>query len=155
MIDKDKSQEGGEVYELGYLILPSLAEENLGSVVEKLKKIIQSVGGVELASEDPMKQELAYEMTKVVGASRYVVKEAYIGWIKFEALTSEAPRVSDAVAKLDEVLRAILIKAPRETEFTFAKAKAAIDEKIAKAEAERRALENPEEGGQAPETVVE
>jgi ribosomal protein S6 len=155
MTDKDKSQEGGEVYELGYLILPSLAEENLGSVVEKLKKIIHTVGGVELESEDPMKQELAYEMTKVVGASRYVVKDAYIGWIKFEAPTSEAPKVNEAVAKLDEILRAILIKAPRETEFTFAKAKAAIDEKAAKAEAERRAQENNEESGSAKETVVE
>jgi ribosomal protein S6 len=155
MTDYDKSQEGGEVYELGYLILPSLAEGNLGSVVEKLKKIIQSVGGVEVASEDPMKQELAYEMTKVVGASRYVVKEAYIGWIKFEAPKAEAPKVNEAVTKLDEILRAILIKAPRETEFTFAKAKAAMEEKIAKAEADRKALENVEESGPAVETVVE
>ncbi len=155
MTDKDKSQEGGEVYELGYLILPSLAEDSLGPVVEKLKKIIHTAGGVEVGSEDPIKQELAYEMTKVVGASRYVVKEAYIGWIKFEAPKSEAPKVNEAVTKLDEILRAILIKAPRESEFTFAKAKAAIDEKIAKAEAERRAQENTEESGPAKETVVE
>src|SRR5690606_31057402 len=107
MKENMETKEGLQVYELGYLLLPSIAEENLSAVVSKLKGAITSVGGVEIESEDPFKQDLAYAMTKVVGASRYVVNDAYIGWIKFEAEASKAPVVSESVAKMDEVLRAL------------------------------------------------
>ncbi len=158
MKENTETKEGIQVYELGYLALPSIAEENLPAVVAKLKGVIQSVGGVEIESEDPFKQDLAYSMTKVVGASRYVVRDAYIGWIKFEAEAAKAPAVSESVAKMDEVLRALLVKAPRTSDFTFAKAKAMIAEKLAKAEAERRAQEDvSDDAVNSPvgETVVE
>lgn len=158
MKENMETKEGVQVYELGYLLLPSIAEENLPAVVAKLKGAINAAGGVEIESEDPFRQDLAYSMTKVVGASRYVVKDAYIGWIKFEAEASQAPLVNDSVSKMDEVLRALLIKAPRNSEFTFAKAKALIAEKLAKAEAERRAQEDVSDevvNSPAEETVVE
>ena len=118
-----------QVYELGYLALPSIAEDHLSQVVDSLKSAITKAGGTEIASENPFKQELAYTMSKTVGASRYVVNDAYIGWIKFEAEAEAAPKVKEAVEKMDEILRFLLIKAPRETTFTFADARKALEEK--------------------------
>jgi ribosomal protein S6 len=130
-----------QVYELGYLVLSSIAEEAVGDVVAKIKALIAEAGGTELASESPEKIDLAYTMTKIVGASRYVVSDAYIGWVKFEAEPAGIPALNEKISNMDEVVRCLLIKAPRETDFTFAKAREALLEKEAlAAEAKAEAL---------------
>lgn len=118
-----------EIYELGYLILPSVPEGQLSDVVGKLKAVVAKAGGKELDGEDPFKYPLAYTMSKTIGASRYVVKDAYIGWFKFELEPSATLEVKEGVAKIDEVLRSLIVKAPRESSFSFAKAKALLAEK--------------------------
>jgi ribosomal protein S6 len=139
------------VYEIGYLLLPSIAEEGLSAVVDKIKAVIAKEGGKEIASEDPFKQDLAYTMTKTVGASRYVVNDAYIGWIKFEMEPASVLRVKAEVENLVEILRCLLIKAPRETGFTFLEARKALE-----AEAREEVGEgSSEEPSPAEETVVE
>ncbi|MBX4198770.1 30S ribosomal protein S6 [Candidatus Parcubacteria bacterium] len=111
-----------QVYELGYLILPSIAEDSLSDVVNALKGIISKVGGTELDSEMPIKIDLAYTMSKVTGARKYVVDDAYIGWVKFECEPSCINEIDTAVKQLDEVLRHLLVKTTKETHFTFAEA---------------------------------
>lgn len=142
-----------QIYELGYLILPSVAEGELPSVAHKINEVIAKAGGKEIDGETPFKYELAYTMSKTIGASRYVVNDAYIGWTKFELEPSEALAVKMGVEKIDEVLRSLLIKVPRETSFTFAKAKALIAEKAAALEAAAEAAENPTEAVAAPEVL--
>ncbi|OHB09654.1 MAG: hypothetical protein A3G05_00780 [Candidatus Zambryskibacteria bacterium RIFCSPLOWO2_12_FULL_45_14] len=117
-----------QVYELSYLILPSIAEDALSGVIDKIKVLISEEGGKEIDSEAPFKHPLAYEMSKTIGASRYVLKDAYLGWIKFEIEPSGISAIKSGVEKLDEVLRFLITKAPRETTFTFAKAKVAVEE---------------------------
>ncbi len=116
-----------QVYELSYLILPSIPEDGLSGVVDKIKDAVSKAGGSLLDEEAPIELDLAYTMTKVVGASRYVVNEAYIGWVKFEAEPAGVPELADAINSMDEVVRSLLIKAPRETQFTFAQAKEALE----------------------------
>ena len=140
-----------QVYELGYLLLPSIAEENLGEVVKKLKDIVVEVGGKELDGEEPFKQDLVYTMSKTIGASKYVTNDAYLGWFKFEIEPSKVSLINSKIEKIDEVLRSLLIKAPRETFFTFAKAKEAIAEKAAALEA----LEDEVEPEVVKEPMVE
>lgn len=122
-----------KIYELSYLILPSVPEDGLPSVVEKIKSAISEVDGVGFDGEEPFKIDLAYTMSKIVGASKYVVSDAYIGWTKFELAQDKIEDLRARVAKIDEVLRFLIVEAPRETTFTFAKAKAAIAEKLEKA----------------------
>ncbi|MBX4189237.1 30S ribosomal protein S6 [Candidatus Parcubacteria bacterium] len=131
---EDHKEKG--VYELGYLILPSIPEENVSEVVTRLKTIVTSAGGLEIASEDPFKMDLAYTMSKVVGARKYVVKDAYIGWMKFEVEPEAVPSMQNEVKAVDEVLRFLLIKAPRETAFTFEGARKALEEAAAPKEAQ-------------------
>ena len=118
-----------QVYELGYLILPSIAEDALSGVVDKIRALVNEAGGKEIDSEAPFKQPLSYSMSKTIGASRYVLTDAYLGWIKFEVEPSKIAAVKAGVEKIAEILRFLLIKAPRETTFTFAKAKALVEEK--------------------------
>ncbi|KND48469.1 MAG: hypothetical protein AB200_01925 [Parcubacteria bacterium C7867-005] len=115
-----KENEGtAGVYEVGYLILPSVTEENLSKVVDKLVSVVEKAGATKLDSEEPHLEELAYSMSKSVGARKYVVDEAYIGWMKFEAESSQVEAIKIGVDKIEEVLRSLLIKTPRETTFTF------------------------------------
>src|SRR3989344_1673088 len=113
-----------QVYELGYLLLPSISEEDLPEVVGKIKSLISN----EIGSEDPIKIDLAYTMTKTVGAARYVVDDGYIGWVKFGSEPEAVALLRNKVAEMDEVLRFIIIKAPRETVFTFAKMQEALSQ---------------------------
>ncbi len=113
-----------QVYELGYLILPSVTPDNVTTVVSKIVSLIEKTG-TRLDSEDPFLETLAYSMSKTVGARKYVVDEAYIGWMKFEAEPQHVEAIKREVDAIEEVLRTLLIKAPRETVFTFAKAREA------------------------------
>src|SRR3989338_1410028 len=108
-----------QIYELGYLILPSLAEDRVLQAAEAIKSLVSANDGRVFAGEDPIKIDLAYTMSKTVGASKYVVNEAYIGWVKFELEPEKLGGVKVGVEKMNEVLRFLLIKAPKETSFTF------------------------------------
>jgi ribosomal protein S6 len=111
-----------QVYEIGYLILPSVPEDKLDGVVDSIKKVITKEGGSEIDSEAPFKHDLAYPMSKTIGANRYIVNDAYLGWIKFESEPASAHKIKAEVEKVDGMLRFLFIKAPRESDFTFAKA---------------------------------
>lgn len=126
-----------QVYELSFLVLPSIPEDGLSGVTDAIRKVIAKEGGKEIDAEAPFKHPLAYPMTKVVGASRYVLNDAYIGWIKFEVEPSAVVAIKDAVEKIGELVRVLLVKAPRETAFTFAKAKALAEEKMRKEKEEK------------------
>jgi ribosomal protein S6 len=139
MTTTEDHQEGeAQVYEVGYLVLPSVSEDNLPKVVSNIVSIIEKAGAKPLDSEDPFLEELAYSMSKTIGARKYVVDEAYIGWMKFEAESNQVEEIKLSVDKLEEVLRTLLIKVPRETTFTFAKAREA-------REAHEEALNTPVE----------
>lgn len=132
-----------QIYEIGYLILPSLPEEGVVAVLAKLKEAVTQAGGEEVDGEEPFKYDLAYTMSKTIGASRYVVSDAYLGWLKFELDPTKALELKAAVEKLDEILRFLLVKVPRDSTstFTFAKAKALLAEKEAQ---EKAGAEKPE-----------
>jgi len=155
MDNEVKDQAERDVYETSYLLLPSISEENHPSIVDTIKKAFSRAGGVEVDGETPFKHPLAYPMSKTVGASKYIVNEAYVGWVKFEIESSKILEVKVEIEKIPEVLRFLIVKAPRKTDFTFAKAKALIREKEEKErekESEGRDVEPVEE---IKEVVVE
>ena len=141
------------VYELGYLVLPSIAEDKLSDAVDAIKGILKKVGAKELDSEDPIHTDLAYTMSKTVGARKYVVDEAYIGWVKFEAEAGLIKEIDEAVKKLEEVLRFLIIKTTKETHFSFAEAIKAREEKERALEEAARVAE--EAKAEPVEKVVE
>jgi ribosomal protein S6 len=124
-------KEASQVYEVGYLVLPSIAEDSLPQVVDSIKEIITKNGGKTLDGEMPMLLDLAYPLSKIVGASKYVVNDAYFGWQKFEAESgSVIEAIKSELDKKDELVRFLLVKTERETRFTLAKARAKMTEKL-------------------------
>src|SRR6185369_9681644 len=87
-MEKEKKTNGTvdtmTVYEVSYLLLPSLAIEQVPAKAASVQDMLTSVGGMVLAHEEPTLIDLAYPMTKVIQTSRHKVTAGYFGWVKFE-----------------------------------------------------------------------
>ncbi len=113
--EKTQEMEGTlTVYEVSYLLLPSLATEQVPGKAAALKEALTSLGGEVLADEDPILIDLAYPMTKVVQTVRHKATTGYFGWIKFEMPQHGMEAVKKALDANDEILRYLIIKTVKE-----------------------------------------
>jgi ribosomal protein S6 len=108
--------EAGErrVYEVGYLLLPSIVENDVPREVTGLKDIIEKEGAHSISEEFPKFRPLAYPMRKHVGSAWEQYSNAYFGWIKFEGTGEEAKRIEAGFRRTHTVLRYLLVKTVRE-----------------------------------------
>jgi ribosomal protein S6 len=102
------------VYEVSYLLLPSLALEQVPAKAEALKSFLTSVGGAVISDENPILIDLAYPMTKIVSTVRHKETRGYFGWIKFEVSKEGIEKVKKALDANDEILRYLIIRTVRE-----------------------------------------
>jgi len=103
-----------KVYELGYHLIPSLAEEEVPQYVNKIKDALDSYGAVIISEEAPKKIDLAYTMYPSVKNKKQKYAKAYFGWIKFEVDTESANSFKKLIEDMDEVFRSLLIVTVRE-----------------------------------------
>jgi ribosomal protein S6 len=113
MIEKDENR----VYEVGYLLLPSIPEEQVSNHVSTIKKLIEGAGGEFISLEDPKLRHLSYEMKKLVGTSNTAFRSAYFGWVKFEMPAEGALNLKVELDKNENILRYLLIKTVRESTY--------------------------------------
>lgn len=103
-----------KVYELGYHLIPTLAEEEVPQYVNKIKDALDSYGAVVISEESPKKMDLAYTMYPSVSNKKQKYTKGYFGWIKFEVDTESADKFKKDVEGMDEVFRSLLIVTVRE-----------------------------------------
>ncbi|MCX6702087.1 MAG: 30S ribosomal protein S6 [Candidatus Zambryskibacteria bacterium] len=111
------------VYEVSYLLLPSLALEQVPAKVTTLKKMLTSVGGQVISDENPILIDLAYPMTKVVQTIRHKCTMGYFGWIKFEVTKEGIETVKKNLDMDNEILRYLIVKTVRENTLLSGKMK--------------------------------
>jgi len=102
------------IYEVSYILLPSLAMEQVPAKAAGLKDMLTSAGGAVISDENPVLIDLAYPMTKVVQTVRHKASTGYFGWIKFEMVAEGMEEVKKALDGADDVLRYLIIKTVRE-----------------------------------------
>jgi ribosomal protein S6 len=149
-MEQEKTQEKGDaltVYEVSYLLLPSLAVEQVPAKADSVKAILTSAGGVVLGGETPVLIDLAYSMTKVVSTVRHKVSTGYFGWMKFEMDASGMEVVKKNLDADNDILRYLIIKTVKENTLLNGKMK------LQKEERARR--EDEESGEELPEVVKE
>lgn len=116
---KVEKEGGNQVYELGYHIVSTVAEENLPKEVKTLEDIVLVDGGSQLSAGEPKLINLAYPMTKSVADTKKKFTSAYFGWIKFETKSENTSQIKKALDAHPNILRYLLIKTVREnTMFT-------------------------------------
>ena len=103
-----------KVYELGYHLIPSLAEEEVPQYVDKIKDALDSYGAVIISEESPKKIDLAYTMYPSVKNKKQKYAQAYFGWIKFEVDTESAHVFKKQIEDMDEVFRSLIVVTVRE-----------------------------------------
>lgn len=111
---KVKSAEGKAVYEVGYLVMPSVSLELLPREVDAIKAVIARVGGEVISEGAPEMKPLAYTMIKAVGPARPRFDAAYFGWVKFEATKESIGEVKKALDAMEKLIRFLLIETVRE-----------------------------------------
>ncbi len=139
-MEKNVNTEAG-VYEIGFHLVPTIAEENLASEVSKIRTAVESLGGGFISEEFPKSRTLAYTLSKKVGATKHTYDRAYFGWIKYELTPDKAAEFKAAVDGNDHVLRYIIVSTTRETPVTYSKLAAS---KLAEKEGEDKPV-SPEE----------
>lgn len=102
------------VYEVGYLLVPTVFETDLPAMYGNLKELVSSLGGVVISDEMPKMINLAYAMTKVVANVRNKFNTACFGWVKF---TMDSDKVLELKKKLDldpNFIRFLILKTVKE-----------------------------------------
>lgn len=114
----DKNNENIEndsrVYEVGYILVPTIEETEVPAVYGNLKELVSSFGGVHISDEMPRMTPLAYTMVKVVANVRNKFNTGYFGWVKF---TMDSDKVLDLKKKLDldpQIIRYLILKTVKE-----------------------------------------
>ncbi len=107
---------GGDkkVYEVGYLLVPSVSEEEVPAIYGNLKELISSFEGVMISDEMPVMINLAYTMQKTVQNIRSKYNTGYFGWMKFYM---DAAGIISLKKKLDldpKLIRFIVLKTVKE-----------------------------------------
>lgn len=98
------------VYELGFLLVPTLTDAEVAPAVEKLHKAITNAGGSVTTSGEVHFIDLAYEMVKKIKSKNHRFDQAHFGWVKFEAAGTTPTEVEKGLKGIDEVLRGIVVK---------------------------------------------
>lgn len=102
------------VYEISYILVPSLSEEQVTRKIEEIKAAIASKGASFISEEVAYLRDLAYEMTRVIKNANNRFNTGYFGWIKFE-MSTDSIKAIEASLKLDEdVIRFLVVKAERD-----------------------------------------
>jgi ribosomal protein S6 len=118
---ENNTQEGMAVYEVGFHIVPTVAEENLMAEVAALRTGFESLGGIFISEDFPKSRPLAYTISKKVGGTRAKYDRAYFGWIKFEMTSEKLPEFKKALDLNNNILRYLLVHTTRETPVTYSK----------------------------------
>jgi len=113
-ITVDSVEKGRGVYEVGFHIVPIVAEADLGIRVTAIRDVIEAAGGSMISDEYPKHMELSYPMTKIAANKRALHHSAYFGWMKFEVEASGARDINTKLKADDLILRYIIVKTVRE-----------------------------------------
>jgi ribosomal protein S6 len=103
-----------QIYELGFHLLPSVAEEELSKEVAKIHSVISELEGNLISEGVPSMRQLVYEITKKIGTKNTKFGKAYFGWIKFEMNRANSLLLKTKMDNMENVLRFIIVKTVRE-----------------------------------------
>ncbi len=111
------------IYELGYLLVPTIPEAEVVDQVTALKNAISAVEGTVISEGDAEFIDLAYTIEKNVKSKKMKWTQGYFGWIKFTAAPEALENLKKALDANLELMRYMLIKTDAENNVVFKKPK--------------------------------
>lgn len=117
-LSNDVTSSEPRVYELGYLIMPSVDEGDLGTQRDALVALITRFEGIVIDEGQPALIDLAYEMDKTINNKRSTFNQAYFGWIKFDVSPRGVEALTKEIEAVESLIRFILVKTVKENTLT-------------------------------------
>lgn len=114
---EDKLQDDNKevaVYEIGYLLIPTISEEELTVAYTELKNTIIDEGASIIIDDMPKMIDLSYMMSKVIQNVKSKFNNAYFGWIKFEINKKDILNIKKKFSLNPLILRFLVLKTVRE-----------------------------------------
>ncbi len=102
------------IYETGYHIIPTVAEDQVEKIVNDIRGIIEKAGGSFIAEGAPALTKLSYDMEAREGDKYVTHDRAYFGWLKFEAPVDAIKDLDAALKTNPSILRHIVFQTVRE-----------------------------------------
>lgn len=106
-----KAKDTRLIYEVGFHVVPTVEEAQVGDVVQKIRGAVEATGAEIIGEQFPAKISLAYVVERAVTGKREKFSEAYFGWIKFAVESREGiPALEEKLRSTKEVLRSLLVE---------------------------------------------
>lgn len=116
-MDKSEQTESEQrIYELGYHLVPIIAEEGIMAEVASLKALVEKEGGEISAEGKPVLSDLAYEISKTVKAVKSNYTKSYFGWMKFSVSPEGVLNIKKAIDASDSMLRYLILSSSEQEE---------------------------------------
>ncbi len=112
--NNEKDLKESTVYEISYLLDPSLEEEDLSSVISSVKESFESKGGIFVSEAWPKKMILSYKILVSKDGKKSDYDTAYFGWQKYEVASDKINEVKTDIEKNISIVRFMIIKTTRE-----------------------------------------
>ena len=103
-----------QVYEVGFHVVPTIAEAEVGGVVDAIHSELTPLAAEIIKEEFPHKLALAYTIERSSHGKREKYSEAYFGWIKFATEPENIPALMEKLRAMKEVLRFLCVETVRE-----------------------------------------
>ncbi|OGI69567.1 hypothetical protein A3A09_00485 [Candidatus Nomurabacteria bacterium RIFCSPLOWO2_01_FULL_42_20] len=103
-----------KIYELSYLLVSSLKEEEVPAKVGNLKEAISHLGGAFISEEYPKLINLAYTIERVIANKKNKWSQGYFGWFKFELSADGISKLKGLLDLDQDVIRFLIIRTVRE-----------------------------------------
>ncbi|HEY4496132.1 MAG TPA: 30S ribosomal protein S6 [Candidatus Paceibacterota bacterium] len=102
-LDSDQTM---RIYEVGFLLKPTLTEKKILETFAAIKEILANQGAIMISESFPKPRPLAYPVKKL--------DSAFFGWVKFESNSEALDILSKFLKNNDEVIRFLVVKTIRE-----------------------------------------
>lgn len=102
------------VYEIGYLLVPQIKEEDLDAEIDAVRKLITDQGGLPIGEGRAELMDLQYPMKKVINNAQMTFTKGYFGWIKFDVSPEKTSAIKQGLDASDKIIRHLFVSTVRE-----------------------------------------
>ncbi len=113
-VNEIKEGADSKIYELGYLLVPTIKEEDISVNYGNIKELVSSFGGEIIGDEMPKMIYLSYTMSKVISNVRSKFNTAYFGWTKFAMSPAKVLELKNRLDLDSNFIRFLIVKTVRE-----------------------------------------
>jgi ribosomal protein S6 len=104
-----ETNENNNIYEVGYLLAPTIPEDQVMAIESDMHEQITDTGGDIVAFQSPEMRELSYEIEiKDEGDKRQYTRGQF-GWVQFKIKTADIDSVEKIFITSDDVIRHLLV----------------------------------------------